>query len=310
MNFFKKAIFSSIFLLSIGSVSAQDKVIKLYQGIVPNSKASAGYKETAETSEDGSIRIKKISQPELLVFYPKKEKATGAAVLICPGGGYRLLSMTNEGFSIAKKLNENGITAFILKYRLPSDEIMIDKTIGPLQDAQQAIKLIRENALEHHINSNKIGIMGFSAGGHLASTAGTHFVKMVIDNPNNTSLRPDFMVLVYPVISFGEFQHKGSRENLIGTNPNEELVKLYSNELQISKGTPITFLVHAADDKAVPYQNSVNFYTNLNQEGIKSEMHIYQSGGHGFGLNNKTTKDSWFQSMIYWLENNKMINGI
>lgn len=302
----KNFFFTSLFLITVLSSSAQDKVIKLYQGTIPNSRVSPNYVEETNTSDDGNIRIKKISSPELLVYYPKK-KSNGIAVLICPGGGYGLVSMKNEGYSIAEELNKKGITAFILKYRLPSDEIMVDKTIGPLQDAQQAIKLIRENATTHHITADRLGIMGFSAGGHLASTVGTHFDKAVIDNPNNTNLRPDFMVLLYPVISFGEFTHKGSKRNLIGENPTEEIVKLYSNELQITSETPITFLVHAADDKAVPYQNSVLLYTKLIAAGVGGEMHIYQGGGHGFGLINKTTKASWFDVMITWLESNKIM---
>ncbi|MCW2119028.1 alpha/beta hydrolase [Flavobacterium sp. 7A] len=303
----KNIFLTFIVLLTSFCTTAQDKVIKLYSNKIPNSIVTPDYKEFPEKKPDGSIWIRTVTDPEMHVFYPEKNKANGTAVLICPGGGYKFLSMMNEGYSIAKKLNESGITAFILKYRLPSDEIMIDKTIGPLQDAQQAIKLIRENATTHHIDANKVGIMGFSAGGHLASTAGTHFNQVVIDNPKNINLRPDFMVLVYPVISFGEFQHKGTRTNLIGENPSKELTELYSNELQITKETPITFLVHAADDKAVPYQNSMFFYSKLIEEGVKGELHIYQAGGHGFGLVNKTTKSSWFDTMVSWLESNKMI---
>ncbi|GIZ10148.1 alpha/beta hydrolase [Flavobacterium sp. UMI-01] len=302
-----KALFSSLFLVVTFSFVAQDKVVTLYLQKVPNSKTAVDYKETAETAEDKSVRIKKVSNPELLVFCPKKVTPNGVAVLICPGGGYRLLSMTNEGYTVAEKLNEKGITAFVLKYRLPDDEIMIDKKIGPLQDAQQAMKWIRENATKYHLDENKVGIMGFSAGGHLASTVGTHLDQIEIENATKTNLRPDFMVLVYPVISFGKYQHKGSKQNLLGEKPSEAVVAQYSNELQITKETPITFLVHAADDKAVPFQNSVDFYMKLHQEGIRSEMHLYQAGGHGFGLNNKTIKDSWFDSMLHWLETNQLL---
>ena len=302
----KKIVYLALVFLTLG-MHAQDKVVKLYDGEIPNSKQAVDYKEIIDVSKDKSIRIKKIVDPELLVYYPKKSKANGAAVLICPGGGYGLVSMTNEGYEIAQKLIENGITAFILKYRLPSDQIMVDKTIGPLQDAQQAIKLIREGAAIHHIDASKLGIMGFSAGGHLASTTGTHYNQVVIDNPNKTNLRPDFMVLVYPVISFGAFQHKGTRTNLIGENPSEEMTHLYSNEFQVNKETPITFLAHAIDDKAVSFQNSVIFLEELNKNGVKSEMHLYQEGGHGFGLKNKTTKESWFDSMLNWLSSNKLI---
>ncbi|MGA9639247.1 alpha/beta hydrolase [Flavobacterium sp.] len=302
----KKIYCLSILFLIVLGAQAQDKVIKLYEGEVPNSKFAADYKEQSDTAKDNNLRISKITDPEILVFYPKKGKSNGVAVLICPGGGYGIVSMTNEGYSVAKKLNEKGITAFVLKYRLPSDEIMVDKTIGPLQDAQQAIKIIRENTAIHDIDPTKLGIMGFSAGGHLASTAGTHFNQVVIENLNKTNLRPDFMVLVYPVISFGEFQHKGTRMHLIGDKPSDAMIQLYSNELQVTKETPMTFLVHAADDKAVPFQNSINFFLKLKEQGIKSEMHIYQEGGHGFGLNNKTTKESWFDAMMNWLTSNKM----
>ena len=200
-----------------------------------------------------------------------------------------------------------GVTAFVLKYRLPSDLIMVDKSIGPLQDAQQAVKLIREKAVEFKINPAKIGIMGFSAGGHLASTLGTHFSKSEIENKNNTNLRPDFMVLVYPVISFGEFAHKGSKNNLIGLNPSEEQVKLYSNELQVSGDTPPTFLVHANDDKTVPSENSLDFIRKLKQVGVKSELHLYQTGGHGFGLDNKTTKDQWLERVKNWMQASSLL---
>lgn len=299
--------YSLFFLMSFLCSFAQDKIIKLYIGAVPNSKYSASYIESSDLGKDNNIRTKRITEPELLVFYPKKNKRNGASVIVCPGGGYSVLSMTLEGYSIAKKLNEKGITAFILKYRLPSDEIMIDKSIGPLQDAQQAIKLIRENALSHHIDANKIGIMGFSAGGHLASTAGTHFDTAVIDNPNQTSLRPDFMVLVYPVISLKENFHKGTKLRLIGENPSKELIELYSNELQITKDTPVTFLFHAADDEIVSYLNSVNFFLKLKESKVKSEMHIYQEGGHGFGLKSVTTAKYWFDTMLNWLEFNKVV---
>ena len=302
----KKTVYLALVFLTLG-VHAQDKVIKLYEGVIPNSKQAVDYNEIIDVSKDKSIRIKKIIDPELLVYYPRKEKANGTAVLICPGGGYGYVSMTNEGYEIAQKLIDNGFTAFILKYRLPSDEIMDDKTIGPLQDTQQAIKIIREEAAVHHIDTSKLGIMGFSAGGHLASTTGTHFNQVVIDNPNKTNLRPDFMVLVYPVISFGKFQHKGTRTHLIGGNPTEEMTRLYSNEFQVNEETPMTFLVHALDDKVVPFQNSVAFLEALNINGVKSEMHLYQEGGHGFGLNIRSTKESWFDSMLNWLSSNKLI---
>lgn len=281
------------------------KTMNLYPDGVPNAKINLDYIEKADTSADGKIRIAKVTKPQLIAYFP--EKPNGTSVIICPGGGYSILAIKHEGFDIAKAFNEMGVTAFVLKYRLPSDLIMVDKSIGPLQDAQQAVKLIREKAVEFKINPAKIGIMGFSAGGHLASTLGTHFSKSEIENKNNTNLRPDFMVLVYPVISFGEFAHKGSKNNLIGLNPSEEQVKLYSNELQVSGDTPPTFLVHANDDKTVPSENSLDFIRKLKQVGVKSELHLYQTGGHGFGLDNKTTKDQWLERLKNWMQASSLL---
>lgn len=300
-----KKFFVIMFLLAGVYASNAQEVIKLYPEGVPNSKIAADYKERADTATDKKVRVSKVSQPELLAFYPEKNKATGTAVVICPGGGYGILAISHEGYDVAKRFNDVGITAFILKYRLPSDLIMEDKTIGPLQDAQQAIKLLREGASKYAINPNKIGIMGFSAGGHLASTAGTHFCTPVIDNTLKTSLRPDFMVLIYPVITFGEFTHGGSKRNLLGDKPTDEQIKLYSNELQITSETPPSFLVHANDDKAVPSENSIQFVMKLKEAGVKNELHLYQAGGHGFGLNNKTTKEDWFKTMINWMTSNQ-----
>lgn len=281
------------------------KMMDLYSSGVPNAKINTDYAEKADTAADGKIRISKVIKPQLIAYYPAKPN--GTSVIICPGGGYAILAIKHEGYDIAKKFNEMGITAFVLKYRLPSDLIMEDKSIGPLQDAQQAVKMIRENAVDFKLNPSKIGIMGFSAGGHLASTSGTHFSKAVIDNKNNTSLRPDFMVLMYPVVSFGEFAHKGSKNNLIGLNPTEEQVKLYSNELQISAETPPTFLVHANDDKTVPSENSLDFARKLKQAGVKCELHLYPAGGHGFGLDNKTTKDQWIDRLKNWMEASSLL---
>lgn len=300
-----KKFFLMIALLVLVNFSSAQEVIKLYSEGVPNAKIAADYKQKADTAADKKVRISKVSQPELIAFYPEKGKATGTAVIICPGGGYGILAITHEGYEVAKRFNEAGITAFILKYRLPSDLIMKDKTIGPLQDAQQAIKLLRENAAKYAINPDKIGMMGFSAGGHLASTAGTHFNTPVIENSLNTSLKPNFMLLIYPVITMGEFTHGGSKRNLLGEKPTEEQLRLYSNELQITVETPPSFLVHANDDKAVPSENSIQFALKLKQAGVKTELHLYQAGGHGFGLHNKTTKEDWFKSMLSWMQSNE-----
>ena len=214
-------------------------------------------------------------------------------------------SISHEGEDVAKKFNEIGVTAFVVKYRIPDDKTMPDKEIGPLQDAQQAIKIIREKAATYKIDAHRIGVLGFSAGGHLASTSGTHFKESKIPNEKKTDLRPDFMILIYPVISFqNDIGHRGSRDQLLGKNPTPQKIDLYSNELQITAETPPTFLIHASDDDVVVPANSVRFYENLLKHKVQAELHIYQHGGHGFGLNNKTTKDEWFLSCKNWMDSN------
>ena len=271
---------------------------------IPNSKPAPDA-ETIDTSKSSPVRLSysKVSHPTLTVWQPPVGKRTGAAVVVCPGGGYVHLAMTHEGTDVAAWLNSLGITAFVLKYRLPSDETMIDKTIGPLQDAQRAIQLVRQRASEWGVNPGKIGILGFSAGGHLASTAGTHFATAVIPNPANISLRPDFMVLLYPVISFDDSTgHRGSRDFLIGKAPPAEQIGKYSNQLQVTDQTPPTFLVHAEDDKTVQVINSIRFYEALIEHQVPAEMHVYPKGGHGFGLWNSTTKDQWPDRLVNWLK--------
>ena len=301
-----RKILPTLVLMIVSELTfSQQQPIKLYLDSVPNSKkAPANYLE-----DDANNHAKMVTDPELIPYFPAKGKANGTAIIICPGGGYANLSMENEGFSIARKFVETGITAFILKYRLPSDAIMVDKTIGPLQDAQRAIQLIRQRAAEWGINPAKVGMIGFSAGGHLASTAGTHFDNAVISNKDNISLRPDFIMLLYPVISFGEMAHKGSMHKLLGENPSAELLDQYSNEKQVKANSPITFIVQAEDDKTVPVENSLMFYYALLAKKIPAEMHLYPKGGHGFGLNNKTTKDNWFNSATNWLDANGMMGG-
>lgn len=294
-----KTILFALMLMTTATF-AQEKAIQLYPNGIPNSKPTpATYVETSngETLSDVSI-------PMLVPFFPKAGTANGTAVVICPGGGYVHLAFGHEGTEIAEAFNKIGVTAFVLKYRLPSDEIMVDKTIGPLQDAQRAIQIVRENAAKWGVDVNKVGIIGFSAGGHLASTAITHFDKVVISNKNNINLRPDFGMLIYPVITMGPKTHTGSKENLIGKDASQELIDLYSNEKQITANTPPTFLIAAEDDNVVPVENTLMFYHALLKNNVKAEMHIYQAGGHGFGLHNKTTKDLWFDRLTNWMDEN------
>lgn len=283
------------------------KTIPLYDGAIPNSKPYST-KEVWEPQSNGDSIVHFTSQPTLSIFLPEKKIANGTAVVICPGGSYWVTSIVKEGFAVARGFNKMGVAAFVLKYRIPNDSSMIDRKIGPLQDAQRAIQLVRMHAKEWNIDINKVGIMGFSAGGHLASTAATHFDHSYIDNNQNINLRPDFGMFIYPVISFQDsIAHMGSREQLIGKNPSKQLIDSFSNEVQVSDKTPPTFLIHATDDDVVPVMNSVVFYEALLKHKIPAEMHIYNAGGHGFGLNNPTTKDLWMERCKNWMISMKLV---
>ncbi|MBD0366992.1 MAG: alpha/beta hydrolase [Flavisolibacter sp.] len=280
--------------------------IPLYNGAIPNSKPYPN-EEQISYDRDSNLIISKISRPTLTIFLPPKEKRTGAAVVICPGGGYWVTASKHEGTDVAKRFNEMGVAAFVLKYRIPNDLWMVNREIGPLQDAQRAIQIVREDAKKWGIDKNRIGIMGFSAGGHLASTAGTHYQKAYIDNPKNTNLRPDFMILVYAVISFSDsIGHKGSGEQLLGKNPSPEKLREYSNELQVTPNTPPTFLVHAKDDP-VKVENSLVFTAALKKNGVPVDMYLYEKGGHGYGMYNKTSNVLWMDKVEEWMKAMKFI---
>ena len=299
----------NLFLLLILTISmplGAQQIIDLYTTSIPNSKPYP--MNEILTVKDGSISwVKNVSEPTLTIYLPKEDLATGAAVIICPGGGYSGESYLKEGTVIAEALSHKGIAAFILKYRLPSDSIMVDKTIGPLQDAQQAIKIVRQRATEWKLDTARIGIMGFSAGGHLASTAGTHFDKSYITNDENISLRPSFMILVYPVISMtDELTHEGSRKNLLGEPASKENIMQFSNELHVSPNTPPTWITHAGDDTVVTVENSIHFYQALIQNKVPVEMHLYPSGNHGFVLNLPT--DEWMQPLFLWMKKSVIVD--
>lgn len=288
-----------LFLIVSLQVQAQ-QIIPLYTAAIPNSKPYP-MKEVMMERDGLLIGYRSIAAPTLAVYLPDQQTATGASVIICPGGGYGMESYRLEGTNIAEAFVRKGIAAFILKYRLPSDSIMIDKSTGPLQDAQQAIKTVRQHAAEWKLDSAKIGIMGFSAGGHLASTAGTHFDTSYIPNDEKISLRPSFMILVYPVISMtDELTHKGSRENLLGKSPEADQIALFSNELHVNANTPPTWLTHTGDDKVVPVDNSIRFYQGLIRNNVKAEMHLYPTGNHGFVLSLPT--DEWMKPLFDWMK--------
>jgi acetyl esterase/lipase len=255
----------------------------------------------------GILIVHRISQPTLTIFLPSPEKSNGTAVIICPGGGYWIAAAGHEGYDVAKRFNEMGITAFVLKYRIPNDATMINREIGPLQDAQRAIQLVRSNAKKWKIKKDRIGIMGFSAGGHLASTAGTHFSKSYIANKKKISLRPDFMILIYPVISFKDsIGHLGSRDQLIGKTPSPEKIAEYSNELQVTSKTPPTFLVHAKNDP-VKVENTLVFADALQKNKVEHEVYLYESGGHGYGMNNPSSNVKWIDLVEAWMKKMKFV---
>lgn len=293
-----------VLAMSFNSFS-QDTIMPLWpKDKIPN-RIESDEKE-AHVKED-ILRIGKVQEPTLEVYLPAKSNATGSAMLIFPGGGYGILAYDWEGTDIAKFLNGKGIAGIVVKYRLPSSVSQKEKHNVPLIDAQRAIRLVRKNAGDFNIAADKIGIMGFSAGGHLASTLGTHYAEKVyepVDEADALSARPDFMALIYPVITFTKTtKHSGSEKNLIGEMPDPALENHFSNELQVTGETPPTILVHAADDSAVPVENSLLFFQALTDKGVSATMHVYPKGGHGFSLA-RTDRHlrGWTERMFEWVE--------
>ncbi len=296
-----------IVLLAIsltGPVSAQDTIIPLWHEEVPN-RIVTGEQEIQEKTD--ILRISSVQVPSIAVYLPSKANAIGKAVLIFPGGGYQILAYDWEGTDIAKFFNSKGIAAFVVKYRLPVSKSVTDRYNVPLIDAQRAIRLVRSNADHWNLDSSQIGVIGFSAGGHLASTLGTHYKDTVYaekDAIDSFSARPDFMILVYPVISFtSESRHQGSRDALLGKDPDKALAIRFSNETQVDKETPPTILIHAADDDGVPPENSILFFRALKRNKVPAALHIYPKGGHGFSLATQDTYLSgWTERVVEWLQ--------
>lgn len=273
----------TIFCLMFIETKAQNAPIVLWQNGAPNAKGNA--------PED---------IPTITPFIAPKETATGAAILVLPGGGYSHLSDVKEGSKVAEWLNSLGISAFVLKYRLG----MKYHAPNQLLDAARALRTIRAHAKEWNLDEKRIGILGFSAGGHLASTLSTHFDSGKADAKDEIekmSSRPDLQILIYPVITMGKFTHGGSKKNLLGENPSEDLVKLYSNELQVTKETPPAFLVHTMTDTAVPVENSLQYVDALRKNGVLFEFHLYEQGPHGFGLGTNEYLQSWSARCADWL---------
>lgn len=254
----------------------------------------------------GALGSEDKDKPMLYVYLPSEAPAPTPAVVICPGGGYVRHAMDHEGREIAERLRRENIAAIVLKYRLPGDGY---RHPIPILDARRAIQTVRFHARDWNIHPDRIGILGFSAGGHLASTAGTFFEDIplssaVRDAVGSVSYRPNFLVLVYPVISMqDEWTHQGSRANLLGPQPPQELMERLSNERQITKDTPPAFLIHADDDKTVLPENSILFYQGLRKAGIPAELHIYRKGGHGFGTRSTAGPAArWLEDCLMWMK--------
>jgi len=281
---------------------AANPTIPLWEGKVPHA--------VGETDTD---------KPTVFVYLAPKEKANGAAVIVCPGGGYGNLAMDHEGKQVAEFLNNQGIHAFVLKYRLANKERPGPLHPAPLADAQRAIRLVRAKAADYGIDPKRIGIWGFSAGGHLASSAGTHFDAGLAEGDaiDKTSCRPDFLILAYPVITMeAGVTHNGTRNNLIGPKPDDKLIELYSNEKQVTKETPPTFIFHTNADTAVVPENAVRFYLACKKAGVPVELHIYEKGRHGIGLGRdpkwtggETSVETWPDRLTEWMKSRALLEA-
>jgi acetyl esterase/lipase len=301
-----------LFLLQLYclATAAQQTTVKVWPNGAPGAINSAAYREDTVYTETGRPRIRRVIAPELTAYLLPKGNAPRAAVIICPGGSYGRLAIDLEGYDVAAWFNQIGVVGIVLTYRLPSDTIMTDKSIGPLQDAQEAVRIVRRNAEAWNIDPHKIGIMGFSAGGHLAASASTLFLRNTYTSADSTSARPDFSLLIYPVISMQDsMTHSASRKNLLGEHPDPALIDLFSIERQVATDTPPAFLVHSANDNAVPLAGSMAYFAALKKYSVPVEIHIYETGGHGYGLaKTGATESGWPEACRIWMEAHKLIH--
>jgi acetyl esterase/lipase len=288
---------SSMLLSLLLGADANPQTIRLWEGKAPESVGD----------EDKNT-------PTITMYKP--EKGNGTAVVVCPGGGYGFLAMDHEGKEIAQWLNKHGVTAFVLKYRIAQKGRPGPLGTAAMLDVQQAIRTVRAKAKDFEVDPKRIGVWGFSAGGHLASTAATHFDsgKINSEDPiNRASCRPDFAILAYPVITMGEKTHGGSKRNLLGDKPDAKLVEHFSNELQVTKETPPTFLFHTAEDKAVPIENSRLFKAACEKHGVSVELVEMEKGAHGIGLGGNRAKgipaEHWPDKLAEWLKKQKLIEN-
>jgi acetyl esterase/lipase len=281
------------------TLSAQEFIPLWPEGKKPNNN---GKKVTDSLFNE---RIWRVATPGLYFFPVAKSENKGATVLICPGGGYERLSHIYNGFNFAKWFNAHGINVFVLLYRLPHQQDLKERETGPLTDVQRAVKMIRANAAKWGLAKDRIGVMGISAGGHVASTLGTHFtdVSSIHDFLDTVSSRPDFMILLSPVITMGKYAHPGSKRNFLGPDTTKAMIDAWSNELQVSALTPPTFMVHAQNDSTVNVRNSVLFYNALIEKNVQASIHVFPQGGHGIGLvDNPGSTDLWLDLLELWLK--------
>jgi acetyl esterase/lipase len=273
----------------------------LYAGVAPDNLPILPGTAAATAANAAGI-------PTLTVYAPEQSKATGTAVVICPAGGYEFLSMYGEGYDIANYLVGQGITAIVLRYRLPNPLLQSDPSVAPLLDIQQSLRMVRRNAAAWHLRADRVGIMGFSAGGHLAATAGTRWTSPRTESMGTESIKPDFLVLSYAVISMTDsLTHLGSRQHLLGSNPSPQQIQQFSADQQVTSATPPTYLVHAADDPIVSVSNSRAFYRACMHHNVPAQLLIYPSGGHSFGLYNPSATGSWAEPLFVWLRGQNLL---
>lgn len=294
-----RSLFLLIILIFCSQLVSAQEFIRLWpENKMPNTKGMA------LTDSIFNERYFRVGNPGMYAFFPSKQENRGTAVMICPGGGYHHYAYLSSGTQIAKWFNTMGISAFVLISRLPISPDLVDRSVAPLQDAQRAMKIIRSKASEWGIKPDKIGVMGFSAGGHVASSVGVHTddVSAIGDSLEQISFHPDFMLLVSPVISMGEYAHKGSRDNLLGLNPSKALVEKYSNELHVTNQTPPAFIVDAENDPVVNPKNSLLFFNALHENNVSVSLHFFPLGGHAIGLqNNPGSTKLWKELCEMWL---------
>ncbi len=275
--------------------------LPLYDGDIPNSKAAPDLESRYRIL--GMDILSQVSRPTYTVYLPAAARANGTAIVIIPGGAYEELTWSLEGTRTAEALQDRGIAAVLLKYRMPSESTMVDKSIGPLQDAQQALRQVRRHASIWGIDPHRVGVIGFSAGGHLAATLGTHFDTVLVPNPDAMSVRPDFMILCYAVISAADATktNKNAFAALLGLNASAEQIRRFSNEFWVSAMTPPTLLIAAQNDTSVDVEHSLHFYNALRKQGVPAKLVLFPQGEHGFF---QLTLDEWRAPLWAWLESN------